>query len=55
VSAAVPMAASAWDSWLADSLATLGIDSDVYGPYVTGIFVRDSAAQAAAATACVQR
>lgn len=29
-----------WENWLTDSLAALQIDADVYGPYVTGIFVR---------------
>jgi hypothetical protein len=30
----------AWDAWLAECLSAMGIDADVFGPYVTGIMVR---------------
>ena len=31
-----------WEDWLSLKLAELGVDADVYGPYVTGILVRVS-------------
>jgi hypothetical protein len=31
---------AAWEAWLAECLGALGIDADVFGPYVTGIMVR---------------
>jgi len=28
---------AAWEAWLVDHLGGLGIDADVYAPYVTGV------------------